>query len=287
MKFVKSKSWPWPVLRLYSDDYPRSEFQFHADLDKLEHSTQVHLTARFYLGDRNLRQLVEKGRAKYALLISCSTTHFRQCLESEAPSIEWYAEDGWLAGRIEITPFIVAYRRIDNFRASNWHEDYAQRSFQIEPGAVLAVDQPSVHWIESANETPISSVFRVAQGDGVDIGTWKCDWNSDDDFVTLLLHPTDYERFQNARRQAAAKQTAMYIMNGVYLPALAWLLVEADRAGADDLSERRWFDALNSALLRAGCAEVGGTEEVDRLLDAQKILSQPFGKLPLLYELEA
>ena len=286
MKFVKSKSWPWPVLRFCSDDYPRSEFQFDATLVKLEHSTQVHLTAHFYLGDRNLRQLVEKDHAKYALLISCSTTHSRRYVESATSPIEWYAEDGWLTGRIEITPFIVAHRQIENFQASNWHEDYDNRSFQIEPGSVLAVDQPSVHWIESANETPISSVFQVAPEDGIDLGTWKCDWHRDDDFVTLLLHPSDYERFQSARRQAAARQTAMYIMNSVYLPALAWLLVEADGVGVEELSGRRWFDALNSALLRAGCTEIE-TEGANRLLDAQKILEQPFGKLPLLHELEA
>ena len=107
----------------------------------------------------------------------------------------------------------------------------------------------------------------------------------DPDFVTLLLHSIDYERFQNARQQASAKQTAMYIVNGIYLPALAWLLVEADRAGTDELNQRRWFDALNSALLREGCTDVGA-KEADRVLDAQKILQQPFGKLPLLHDVE-
>ena len=286
MKFVKSKSWPWPVLRPYSYDYPRSEFQSFVDLDKLEDSTQLHLKAEFYLGDRNLRQLVEKERAKYALLISCSTTHSRRYLESETSPIEWYAENGWLTGRIEITPFIVAHRQIDNFRASNWHEDYADRSFAIEPGSVLAVDKPSVHWVESASETPISSIFQIAHDQTVERGTWKCDMYRDPDFVTLLLHPDDYAHFQDARRQANKMETAMYIMNGIYLPALAWLLVEADRAGEDELSERRWFDALNAALSRAECVEIGA-EDANRLLDAQSILERPFGKLPLLYGLES
>ena len=285
MKFVKSKSWPWPVLRFCSKDYPRGEFQSVVELEKLEDSTQLQLKAAFYLGDRNLRQLIEKGRAKYALLVSCSTTHFRRCLESETSPIEWYAENGWLAGRIEITPFIVAHRQIENFRASNWHDDYTGRSFTIQPGAVLAVDQPSMHWIESANEITISSVFQVAPDGNIDLGTWKCDWNRDPDFVSLLLHPTDYERFQSARRQAVAKSTAMYIMNGIYLPALTWLLVEADRVDAEELSEHRWFDALNAALLRTGCSEIGA-EDANRLLDAQMVLEQPFGKLPLMHEVE-
>lgn len=286
MKFVKSKSWPWPVLRFCSDDYPRSEFQSVVELEKLEDSTQLHLKADFYLGDRNLRQLIEKGRAKYALLVSCSTTHSRRYLESETSPIEWYAEDGWLADRVEITPFVVAHRRIDSFRASNWHDDYADRSFKIDPGSVLAVDQPSVHWIEPAKEIPVSSIFQVAPDNAVDFGTWKCDWHRAPDFVTLLLHPVDYERFQNARRQASARQTTMYIMNGIYLPALAWLLAEVDGADIDELSQHRWFDALNSVLLRVGCEDVGA-EKANRLLDAQKILQQPFGKLPLLNETEA
>ncbi|MCY3567323.1 MAG: hypothetical protein OXH38_01750 [Chloroflexi bacterium] len=285
MRFVKSKSWPWPVLRPYSHDYPRSEFQSFVDLDKLEGSTQLRIRAEFYLGDRNLRQLIEKDRARFALLVSCSTTHSRRYLESGSSPIEWYSENGWLTGRVEITPFIVAHRQIDSFRTSNWHEDYADRSFSIEAGCVLAVDKPSVHWIEPANETPISSIFQIAQDQSVERGTWKCDLHRDPDFVTLLLHPDDYALFQDARRQASRMQTAMYIMNGIYLPALAWLLVEADRAGEEELGERRWFDALNSALSRAECSNVG-TEDADRLLDAQRILQRPFGRLPLLHGLE-
>ena len=285
MKFVKSKSWPWPVLRPYSHDYPRSEFQSYVDLDTIEDSTQLRVKADFYLGDRNLRDLIEKERARYALLISCSITHFRNYLESATSSIEWYAENGWLAGRIEITPFIVAHRPIDNFRASNWHEDYADRAFAVEPGSVLAIDQPSVHWVESANETPISSIFQTAPDQSIVRGMWKCDLHRDPDFVTLLLHPDDYGLFQDARRQANRMQTSMYIMNGIYLPALTWLLVEADRAGEDELGERRWFDALNSALSRAECLDIGA-EDADRVHDAQSILQRPFGKLPLLYGTE-
>ena len=286
MKFVKSKSWPWPVLRSCSADYPRSEFQYHVDLQKLEDSTRLHLTVKFYLGDRNLRQLIEKGRAKYALLISCSTTHFREYVSSEFSQIEWDAEDGRLAGRIDITPFIVAHRRIDNFRAPNWHADYDGRSFTIEPGSVLAVDEPSAHWIESANETRISSIFQIARDQNVTRGMWQCDLDRDPDFVTLLLNPADYERFQSARGRADANETAMYIMNGIYLPALAWSLAEADRADAGQLSDCRWFDALNAALARAGCRAVG-VEGANRLLDAQLILQQPFARLPLLAESEA
>ena len=94
MRFVKSKSWPWPVLRPYSHDYPRSEFQSFVDLDKLEGSTQLRIRAEFYLGDRNLRQLIEKDRARFALLVSCSTTHSRRYLESGSSPIEWYSENG-------------------------------------------------------------------------------------------------------------------------------------------------------------------------------------------------
>lgn len=285
MKYVKSKSWPWPVLRHGSSDYKRSEFQCAPELSKIEGTTQLHLEADFYLGDRNLDGLIAKGYARYALLVSCSTTHFRKYLESAEPRIEWYAEDGRLAGRVEITPFVVAHLRIDNFKAPNWHEDYADRSFAIEPGAVLAIDLPASYWVVSADETPISSVFLVAAEDGVAPGTWRCDWQRDPDLVTILLHPAELERFQEARSHAAARQTAVYILNGIYLPALAWLLTEADRAEQDELAGARWFDALAAALARADCRPLG-EPDADRLVDAQKILRQPFGRLPLLQHQE-
>ena len=263
----------------------RSEFQCAPELNKIENTTQLHLEADFYLGDKNLTGLIAKGYARYSLLISCSTTHFRKHLESTDPRIEWYAEDGRLAGRVEITPFIVAHGRIDNFKASNWHEDYSDRSFAIEPGSVLAIDLPVSYWVVSADETPISSVFQVAADADVAPGTWRCDWQRDRDLITILLHPAEFGRFQEARSHAAARQTAVYILNGMYLPALAWLLTEADRAEQDDLAGARWFDALTAALARADCRPLG-EPNADRLVDAQKILRQPFGRLPLLQHQE-
>ncbi|MDE2744962.1 MAG: hypothetical protein OXI41_03095 [Chloroflexota bacterium] len=285
MKYVRSKSWPWPVLRHGSSDYKRSEFQCAPELNKIENTTQLHLEADFYLGDRNLTDLIAKDHARYGLLVSCSTTHFRKYLECAEPRIEWYAEDGRLAGRVEITPFVVAHRRIDNFKASNWHDDYANRSFTIEPGSVLAIDLSVSYWVVAADETPISSVFQVAADENMALGAWRCDWQRDPDLVTILLHPAELERFQEARSRAAASQTAAYILNGVYLPALAWLLTEADRAELDDLSGARWFEALTAALARAECRPLGERDS-DRLLDAQKILRQPFGRLPLLQHQE-
>ena len=281
MKYVKSKSWPWPVLRQGSSDYKRSAFECSPVLSKIEGTTQLHVEADFYLGDRNLDDLISKGYARYALLVSSSTTHFREYRESTEPRIEWYAEDGRLADRVELTPFVVAHRRIDNFKASNWHEDYANRSFCIEPGSVLAIDVPVTYWVAAADETPISSVFQVAAEDDVSPGTWRCDWKRDQDLVTILLHPADFERFQDARSRAAASQTAAYILNGIYLPALAWLLTEADQAEQDDLSGSRWFEALTAALARVDCHPLG-EPDANRLVDAQKILRQPFGRLPLL-----
>lgn len=279
MKWEETKSWPYPVLRPNNDDYQRAAFEATLDLDRIPDTTAVEVDAEFALGDDDLLDLVASGKAEYLLLVRCSTTHFRAEFRSSEAHIRRHFENGMLAGRVEFAPFLVASCDLHDFRAKRWHPDYDNVALQFDAGSVLAIDRPSTYWIDTADEQPVTSMFRVAKGD-VPNGQWRC--KPGEEHVSLELSERDYDRLKDARSRVSNTNELAYLINGVYLPALIWLLCEADKSGDDsDYADMRWYGALDNALERNSCKRLGA-KDADRAADAQTLLSNPFPEMPVL-----
>ena len=146
----------------------------------------------------------------------------------------------------------------------------------LEPGAVLALDEPKVYWIDMAEEQPIGSIFDAAVDPKMQDGCWTCNFSGHK--VEITLSESDFERFNAAREAVRSTPRQTYILNSVYLPALLQVLHEGDNMVEDGYERWCWFRSLNHHLSQVGCAELG-TEGRDRLQDAQKLLARPFSSL--------
>ena len=140
MKFDPGKAWPHPVLRppIFGDDYPNAEFEVEIEVKRTEKSTAIEVDAQFELSEPRLLDLLGCGQAQFALLIRSPRTHRRQLLQSRKPDITHSFPAGFLSGRVEFAPFLVCTQTLHGFRANGWHPDFAGRTFDIEPGTVLA-----------------------------------------------------------------------------------------------------------------------------------------------------
>ncbi len=275
MKFDPWKAFPHPVLRIGSSDYERVEFEVTFSVERIEGTTAIELVAEFQLSDDQLMSLVKHKSASFVLLVKCQSTYFRTELKSKSQKISHVFEDGVLVGKTEVSPYIICAKAQPSFRAENWHADYDGLSFDLEEGMVLAMDHPYQFWVDLADEGPISSIFEICIGEEDD-GIWKCYLHSDR--IQLRLTKSDFNRFKEARSLAIeSPEMASFILNGVYLPALAWLLVEADE-DADEYSGRRWYASIDLRLSACGCKPLGSAN-CDRLVDAQKLLELPFSGL--------
>ena len=284
MRYVQSKSWPWPVLRHFSDDYRRREFEVDVQLELKESSTDgrtIELTASFDLSDEALLDLVADGKAEYVLLVACQTTHTRLELASSEATLTRSFRRGELAESVDVSPFLICTEPVAVFRSANWHPDYGDRTFDLEPGAVLALDTPYRVWLEPAAEPSIGSIFLLQPDDKLEAGAWQCELSEGK--VIIALHPEDYEKFTEARERSQQQGTGAYLVNGVFLPAVMWLLEQTDRIeGEPDADDKAWYEAVQAALARADL-KPAPQKERDNLQDAQAILKQPFSALlPLL-----
>lgn len=280
MIFDGAKSFPHPVLRPGSSDYEKVEFQVTIEVDSIKGTTAVRTTAEFTLSDRDLLKLIDRGVARNLLVVKCPETNFRQIIATVDGRAERVFSDGEIAGNIEITPFCVATRSIAAFRATSWNVDYDGRSFDIPEGAVLAMDAPEKYWIDRA-DAHIGSIFEFKSDARIPRGQWFCELT--DRRVALKMQPTDYRRFRSARDRVRSTPDGAYLMNGIYLPALLYLLDVVDTADPEELSSKRWYRSLEARLRECRCPPIG-SESADRLRDAQTILENPFPRMPMFGE---
>ena len=284
MRFDPGKAWPHPVLRpsSYGDDYPRAEFEVEIEVARVKGSTAVEVSAEFELSDPDLLALVEAEAADYVLLIRAPKTHHRQLLRSTAPGIRASIPAGSLSGRVEFTPFLVCTRAQEQFHAEGWHQDFSGRKFDLEPGAVLAEDKEKVYWIDTADEGPLGAIFEHGERPDLADGYWQL--QLDGERIRIEMSATDSNRYRVARELANRTPDGQYLMNGLYLPALIQVLNVADR-DPDAYGSFRWFAALARRLEAVGCDPLG-SQRAERLVDAQKVLEAPFGKMPIIASAE-
>lgn len=279
MKFDLRKAFPHPVLRPHSNDYPDAEFEVQMEIGRQRGSSRVDLSADFSLSDEDILHHVEQGAASFVLILECSTTHTRKAYRTTAHHLEDRLPAGQLRGLVELRPFVVATQLIQGFRARGWHEEFADMpSITATPGTVLAADEPKAYYIDNAEEAPIGSIFDTVPVDTAREGRWNC--NLEGERIEIQLSKDDFRRLQTARAALNGKADAAYLMNGIYLPALHHVLVEADSMESE-YESRRWFRALDAKLAELNLQALG-KEQANRIEDAQRLLEDPFRSMPCL-----
>ena len=217
----------------------------------------LQVRADFEMSDPDLLALVDAGQASYVLRVLAPRTHFRCAIVSDKIKIEETFQGGQIHGPAVFSPFLVSTSRLRSYSAKGWHADYASLGFDVEPGSVLAEDEPKEYWVDTAEEAPIGSIFTLRRSDDSPLsdGIWRC--HLLEEKVVLEMSTADYKRFLEARARVNGTADASYIMNAVYLPALIWVLEEADR-GEEQYRSFRWFRVLDARLGETHCAGLGG-----------------------------
>lgn len=275
MKVDSSKSFPYPVLRVGSDDYLRVEFENNMKIE-IDSQGTVCVFGEISLSDDALLSAIRYKRAEYVLLVRCSKTFYRQAFRSSKARYSFDIDRGRLLGKTEATLFLICKKHMSKFRSDAWHDDYDGIDFDFRPGMVLAADEPREFWIEPPN-VPCASIFKLVATRDIEDGQWRCDPESQR--VALQLSESDYAKFNKLRSIPHNPLAVASIMNGVYLPAVAWALNTGDNDEDGVFQNYRWFRSLDNRLAEIGCRALGQGTSEERFLDAQKLLDNPFATL--------
>lgn len=233
MQFDALRAFPYPVLRPGSNDYLDSDIQTIVDFVQSEDRQAITVEADLAVGVQEIRAEIEAGRARYAAVIACRDTYFRQAVLSADSSLRAEFSSGELRGEVLVYPYVVATEAIEGFTCNWINPEFGEGPFSFPNGAVLAVDLPQTIYLDRETFRPISSCFYLAANENVPSNEWQID--ASEDKVRIAVSPSLKERIGNARN---SKENRAILLNSIYFGAVVQCLalLKAD----DEVSDQRW-----------------------------------------------
>lgn len=267
MQFDLQRAFPYPVLRPQSQDYVDGDFQTSVDFE-VDDGGPIVARIHCQLSVDDIGRLIERKQACIAVIVSCRETFVRHVEKRYEPSFEVHFPSGHLRGEVEVFPFIVATQHLVTYSSPLLHPDWCKAPVSFEAGAVLAVDEPQVVYIDRDLFRPITSVFSLVKNDNIQNNEWHV--SVDDDTVRISVSAANKEILDRVRNTDANRAI---LINSIYSGAVVHCVRQL--RGGDAHDEYRWAKVLRA---QAQIAEIDLVSE-DEYVVAQRLLRLPLGLL--------
>lgn len=270
------RSYPYPVLTFYDDDYINSEFS--ADVTSHFSGYDIAFDIKTTLKNEGLAQLIMSGDAVFIYDFECSQTGFRRCIQSDKTEISVSIKESLLNGTLTIFPFIVARKKILNYKNKNFNEDYGNATFDIDKGKYLAVAQSSQINIKKKDSDMLksSSIFSIVPNNEnkdemqVDFGNGH---------IIIKLSRKDYDRCWPMFKNDDLKPI---LNSAIVVPALINVLNKLSSMTEEqcetDYSGEAWYESIKEILKSRFNKKISEIDSENSFILAQKMLKTPIGE---------
>ena len=262
MKFDRNKTFPYPVLRPFSDDYIDVEFQTNVDFSSNEGVVTSDISYR--VSSSELVDQIKSGNAKFVSIVSCRETYFREVITSDAKQVVKNFDVGNLRGEVKVDSYIIAIKKIPSFSSPDINPEFGRDSFAFTPGDVLAQDETAVFYIDRDLFKPVTSVFDLVKNPEYSEGEWRI--NLDDDHIQIAVSAAMKESIDNARNNTTMK---VILLNSIYFSA-AVHAIQRLKEGGDDYEEKKWSRVFYRQIHNNGLDLTS-----DAYILAQKLMKHP------------
>jgi hypothetical protein len=267
MRFDRSSTFGYPVLRPENDDYVNSAIQSSlnatADIDL----AQIQVSYDIKLSVPELNQLVKDGKAVTIIYGECRDTWFDITHYPETDVGSFTIPKNMVNGQLVLTSLVVAKTDIPSYRSKKFNPEYGDATFEIQSGEILVIDHPQSFYITREAFKNVTSLFDYQVNQNLSIGEW--DLSLDDDRIKIDVHPAQLPILRSAEGNSKNKSV---LLSGLFLPVLVEILNTMD--ASDEHCDRHWYQIIEQK--RAGLSTAISKSKVR---SAQALLRQPLARL--------
>lgn len=280
---LKADLFPYPVLSRELDDYVDSDFV--TDLNLIQNtSSKVNLEVQFSLNNETLAELIQEGKAVYAVHLEGVSSSYRKLhkLNPAESSITIELNADYVSRKLDVNTMIIANQEIKNYHNPKFNTDYYGDTFFIDTvykGDILAFDTMVELNIKFSNkENPnAKSMIRIAAKDQQYMSV-----DSDGDVIQVYLPKKAHAAYINLSHASETKQKLLLVT--VVLPALSYVINQIKHGEIEN--DREWFLTLSDMLEKLNY-DSNSIKTADSLKVAQQLLDFPFeDALYNFYQLE-
>ena len=266
------KSYLHPVLRPgYDDVVGKIDFDL-ADGIKIEAGKYV-IDIGVQFENATINGLVSDKQAKIYAFVYCKANFYRRAFElnSFADRIEIPTDD--LSGEVEVTIIVAATTSL-NYQNASQHSDYADASFDISCGDILAVSETNTFTAEKEFDPlqKLESIISIVGDSTLRTGD-PLTMDLDSDKIVVVMPNNTFQNYMMLKKAHMVKT----LDNLMLFPILVSILNDwqADPDGyVEENKEHRWFRAINA---RAENLNIKVGAENPFVL-AQKMLDAPISR---------
>jgi hypothetical protein len=266
MKFDRQKTFPYPVLRPFSDDYVDVEFQTNTEFTIA--GNEITLTCSFLTSSEELQAEVEKKYAMYVSIVSCRETYFRKVIQTTESSTLIKLDADRLRGEVLVDSYIVAVKDINGFRSADINPEFGQEAFFFTAGQILAQDETSAIYIDRELFRPLSSVFELVKNETLNGGKWKVSVEQDN--VQIEVSAEMKESIDSARN---SKLSRTVLINSLYFSAVTHAIQMLK--DVKDFGDLKWARVMLRQIHNKGI----DIESADAYFVAQELMKHPLNIL--------
>lgn len=256
-------SFPYPVLG-NADDIT-GEFSWEAAYKMSD--TEVLITAKLLLNNGDLKELIAKGEAGFAVRVDCPLTYYRETFVGNGEAVEIPIDAGAVRDNVIVSPYVIAISKLEGYSPKSAHKDYSGSKFNISESGILAVGPRASFIADKAfvgSKRRIQSIMEVVRHakEGADP-----EYKLSNDKIEIYLNAKDWEIYQAAKLRPDARNI---IHAAVVFPVLLEALEHLEE---EDYIGRPWRDRLKVLLQEKGLAD-----EPSRFKQAMGLLKNPISR---------
>jgi len=266
MKFDRYKTFPYPVLRPYSDDYNDVEFQALAEFEITQDSIEVNCS--YITSSDELAAEVAVGRAKYVSIISCRETYFRKAIITGDLKVKLTLDADSIRGAVDVDSYIVAIDEIHGFTSPDINKEFGKSDYFFSPGQILAQEETHCIYVDRELFKPLSSVFDLVKSESLAGGEWRVSLGQD--HVQIEVSGAMKEAIDGSRSSSVTKSV---LINSIYFSAVVHAIQRLK--DDDDYNDSKWGRVIVRQIHNQHL-ELAST---DAYILAQKLMKHPLGVL--------
>lgn len=249
---IGNKSFPYPLLmeREGEKDFKTSSFSLKYNLleqnDIVEKTEVCIKDIHFYLDNKELFSLYEKGLVNAVCEIECSKTVYKEVFEITTQPITKCIQTEKLSGDVTISAYLYATKDILDYYSEDFHSDYEGYSFNIKENNVLAADTGGrfkVNFFEG-KDNKLSSIFSIIKKIDTDN---IVRYESGERKIIIHANPDTYDAYAVLKSD---KRHNNFVFSTLVIPTLAFCLqdikdrLEDDKDLEELCSEKLWVKSI-------------------------------------------
>ncbi len=275
----RGKLYSIPVLGKGSDSYKTSTFTTEIEAKRDMHKLVIQFKTQ--LCNPELEELVKQEKVVFACHVECPQTCYREIFETFDAEATFPVDEVLLNGAVDISSFLVAKEKIDNFVSKDFSEDYQGLSFELHPGLFLGIGSfTSLKYEKSEDDFADNpSIFSIVMDKNPNHTEARIETSNER--IRIILPERTYHHYCALSHHP---QYMEILHSTLLVPALMKVLTDLKEQNANGAAESvdtesHWYLCLDRAYKKYGSSIADViNRNCDPFIEAQHLLNSPITK---------